>query len=128
MITTDPDAFARQTAQTYPLVGILPASRFDALTPVVRESQETLLPARWPRWMKKADVAEYLSVSPRTIDKWVRTAVLPPAMVFGDHLKRWDRLELDQHLDRRTGHGSSDGNNISDLLNAYASQQGRGEI
>jgi predicted DNA-binding transcriptional regulator AlpA len=77
--------------------------------------------------MKKGEVAEYLSISERTVDKLTKSAILPPATVLGDHLKRWDKLKLDQHLDRKASPASSDGNSVADLLNAYTSKQNQGK-
>ncbi len=82
--------------------------------------EATPRPARWPRWMKKAEIAEYLSVSERTIDKWIKTALLPKPMIFSTHLKRWDRLALDEHLDQKTSITAAEGKSVSNLLNTYA--------
>jgi len=146
-ITIDPDQFQRQMMNemheqqwrsTYGSTYEIPLSSafhrtVNSLDEHNKRSTGTttanvVLPARWPRWMKKADVAEYLSVSLRTIDKWVKTAIIPSPIVHGDHLKRWDRLQIDEHLDCRTRKASSDGNTVSSVLAAYTDQQERGNI
>ena len=120
MITTDTDEFFRQLnvpnrVQPFPLL--------QAIQP--KQAEPAPRPARWPRWMKKPEVAEYLSVSERTIDKWVKTALLPRPLHFGDHLKRWDRLALDKHLDQRTSTTATGNNSVSNLLNAFTDASAR---
>ena len=97
MITTDADEYFRQLNEPN-LVHSFPV--LQTIQP--QQPEPAPRPARWPRWMKKTEVAEYLSVSERTVDKWVKTALLPIPLHFGDHLKRWDRLALDKHLDQKT--------------------------
>lgn len=120
MITTNADEFVRQLngpdrVQPFPVL--------QTIQP--KQSAPAPRPARWPRWMKKPEVAEYLSVSERTVDKWVKTAFLPKPSHFGDHLKRWDRLVLDEHLDQKTSTSSTGNNSVSNLLDAYAGTSAR---
>ena len=120
MITTNADEFVRQLngpnrVQQFPVV--------QAIQP--KQAEPVPRPARWPRWMKKPEVAEYLSVSERTVDKWVKTALLPKPLHFGDHLKRWDRLTLDKHLDQKTNITAAGSNSVSNLLGAYADTSAR---
>ena len=120
MITTDADEFARQQngpnwVQPFPII--------QAIHP--KQPEPAPRPARWPRWMKKPEVAEYLSVSERTVDKWVKTALLPKPLHFGDHLKRWDRLALDKHLDQKTSITAAGSKSVSNLLDAFADTNAR---
>lgn len=114
MITTNADEFVRQLIEPN---RVQPFPVLQAIEP--RKPEPAPLPARWPRWMKKPEVAEYLSVSERTVDKWVKTAVLPKPLHFGDHLKRWDRLALDKHLDQKTNTTAAGNNIVSNLLDAH---------
>lgn len=55
---------------------------------------------RWPRLLKKSDLAEYLSISERTIDAWISVGILPHAtMKTSSKLKRWDKKHIDLALD-----------------------------
>lgn len=121
MITTNADEFIRQLNGPTQVHTVPTSSTHGPTKP-----EATPRPARWPRWMKKAEIAEYLSVSERTIDKWIKTALLPKPMIFGDHLKRWDRLALDEHLDEKTSITAAEGKSVSNLLNAYTDASARG--
>lgn len=120
MITTNADEFVRQQngpnrVQQFPVLKTIQS----------KQPEPAPRPARWPRWMKKPEVAEYLSVSERTVDKWVKTALLPKPLHFGEHLKRWDRLVLDEHLDQKTSTTAAGNNSVSNLLDAYADASAR---
>lgn len=120
MITTDADEYFRQLNEPN---RVHPFPVLQTVQP--KQTEPAPRPARWPRWMKKPEVAEYLSVSERTVDKWVKTALIPKPMHFGDHLKRWDRLVLDEHLDQKTSITAAGNNSVSNLLDAYAGTSAR---
>jgi len=54
-----------------------------------------------PRLLNQAEAARYCGYGTRTFKKMVSEGKLPPAvMVLGD---RWDRRQLDKHIDRLNG-------------------------
>jgi predicted DNA-binding transcriptional regulator AlpA len=58
---------------------------------------ENTPPARWPAALDRAALAEYLSVSLRTIDKFSSTGELRPDFKIGDS-PRWSRENVDQWI------------------------------
>ena len=58
-------------------------------------------PARWPRLMSRVVLAEYLSISTSTLDKWVSIGMLPPPITdkSAGRAVRWDKNEVDALFD-----------------------------
>lgn len=83
-------------------------------------------PARWPRWLNRRDVAEYLGVSVATIDKWTKEGRLPAPIAMPEYLKRWDKQALDKALDTGNLTGDSHGKSVSNLLQKHQNQPGKG--
>lgn len=52
------------------------------------------------RYLGKAELAQYLSVSRSTIDNLVRAGKLPKPIAFSPRLVRWDRSEIDKVMAR----------------------------
>lgn len=52
----------------------------------------------WPRWLRRDDAADYLSVSPSQFDKWVSSGMLPSPRKIGG-IVLWDRLALDEGME-----------------------------
>lgn len=55
---------------------------------------------KFPRLMKKAEVAEYLGIKLSTFDHYKRKDIIPPPL---HGVKLWDRCLIDRHLDRLSG-------------------------
>ncbi len=53
---------------------------------------------RWPALLDKAQAAEYLSVSERTINRLMADDTLRPVAVHGATLIRFRRVELDDYI------------------------------
>ena len=52
----------------------------------------------WPRWLRRVDAADYVSVSASQFDKWISEGMLPsPKKINGIVL--WDRLALDEAME-----------------------------
>ena len=58
------------------------------------------LPRRdsWPRWLRRASAADYLSVSPSQFDKWVALGTIPTSTKIGG-VVLWDRFALDDAIE-----------------------------
>jgi predicted DNA-binding transcriptional regulator AlpA len=71
----------------------------------IPESHESPRPKRhakreaWPRWLRRADVADYVGVSPAQLDKWVALSTIPSPRKIGG-VVLWDRYGLDEALER----------------------------
>jgi excisionase family DNA binding protein len=55
-----------------------------------------------PEFLKKADVARLLNVSPRTLDRWARSGRLPPPVRLSDRTLRFRRSDIQKYLDDQT--------------------------
>lgn len=119
LITTNLDEFSRQQFKWPDAPFLIPIP----IQPFTKQSGSTSppQPARWPKWMRKREVAEYLSVSERTVDKWVKSSILPGPLNFGEHLKRWDRQALDEYLNKRQSNSGKNRNSVSSLLEDFKS-------
>ena len=52
----------------------------------------------WPRWLRRDDAADYVSVSCSQFDKWVATGILPKPRKIGG-IVLWDRFALDEGIE-----------------------------
>ncbi len=70
-------------------------------------------------------VAEYLSVSERTVDHWAEDGTIPkPKISPSSRLKRWDRNEIDERLDT-SGRCVSGSMSADALLQAHINRRGQ---
>lgn len=53
-----------------------------------------------PRLLNKKALCKYLSVSPPTIEKWMRDERIPKPL---KDTHRWDRLLVDEYINRASG-------------------------
>lgn len=53
-----------------------------------------------PRGMTRGQVAAYLSLSPTSIDVWMRKGIIPGPI---PGTSRWDRLAIDDAIDQASG-------------------------
>lgn len=87
------------------------------LIPVLTGTVQVVGPARWPRLMDRNTVAEYLSISPRHVDAFVKQGLIPPAKVRPSaRLVRWDRADVDAALDSVSTLRSVPGRSFDDIL------------
>ena len=78
--------------------------------------------------MSKSDVAEYLSVSTRTVDLWVKQGLLPePTMSHSSRTKRWDMVILNKHLDLSSERTKTGTKSVAELLHAHTQTNTRGD-
>ena len=52
------------------------------------------------RYMNRKDTAEYLGVSPRTINRWVKDKGLPQILFADDGHPRYDKVAVDEWVQR----------------------------
>ena len=99
-ITIDPSAFAEQfnpSAHSMPSMSH-PPERTDSTDPEPSVLQQ--MPLRWPRLMRRSQVAEYLSVSDRYIDNLIKHGYIPgPKLTPSARCALWDRDDIDRWLD-----------------------------
>ena len=63
-------------------------------------SQQSPAPSMEVRWFKRAEAAEYLGVTQRTITSWVKERRIPFTRI--GRSVRFDRLALDKQLESYT--------------------------
>ena len=79
-------------------------------------------PSRWPRLMRRSDVAEYLSVSDRYIDTMVDQGHIPgPKLTPSSRVVLWDRSEIDRWIDDATPSLRPTGRSFDDLIRSGGS-------
>lgn len=121
MITTDPSVFAEQyhpSALSTPPDKSPYGNTGKSASKILGHQHA---PLRWPRLMRKAEVAEYLSVSERYVDFLTDQGYIPgPRLKPSSRCVLWDRNDIDRLLDHSTAHPTNPRGELSfdDIVNS----------
>jgi excisionase family DNA binding protein len=69
-----------------------------------------------PRYLTRADVAAYLSVSPNTVSRMVDAGTLPAPIKLNGTMPRWDREAIDASLQSKRRGVIEDPAAVDDLI------------
>jgi predicted DNA-binding transcriptional regulator AlpA len=77
--------------------GALTVARPQVLSPVKPQRPKRPKREAWPRWLRRADASDYLSISPAQLDTWVTERTVPKPQKIGG-LVLYDRHALDASM------------------------------
>ena len=119
-ITADPAFHVRQLVERETVPNIpIPLTKWRAPEPVRKLSL-----ARWPRLLRRIDLAEYIGFKPSKVDALVKNGKLPqPWYHLSKNTPVWDRNIVDAFLDGLSSEPNITEQTVTDRLSEHRSQK-----